>query len=130
MTKLHNNQESAVTTRKLLIGLWGHLNRRRRSQLVLLFVVMLASGGAELISLGAVMPFLAVLNDPEPLWQHPLVQFMANHLGFSAASHLLLPVTLALALTSIVAGSVRLLNLWLNVRLASAIGSDLSCEAY
>ena len=34
---------------------------------------MLASGGAELVSLGAVLPFLAVLSDPERLWQQPLV---------------------------------------------------------
>ena len=30
----------------------------------------------------------------------------------------------------LLAGSVRLLNLWLNGRLAAAIGSDLSCEAF
>jgi len=46
-------------TRNLLLGIWGHLSRRRRIQLGLLLVVMLASGGAELVSLGAVLPFLA-----------------------------------------------------------------------
>jgi ATP-binding cassette, subfamily B, bacterial PglK len=42
------------STRTLLLGIWGHLSRRRRIQLGLLLVVMLASGGAELVSLGAV----------------------------------------------------------------------------
>jgi ATP-binding cassette, subfamily B, bacterial PglK len=50
------------STRTLLLGIWGHLSRRRRIQLGLLLVVMLASGGAELVSLGAVLPFLAVLS--------------------------------------------------------------------
>ena len=54
----HTNQ----STRTLLLGIWGHLSRRRRIQLGLLLVVMLASGGAELVSLGAVLPFLAVLS--------------------------------------------------------------------
>ena len=53
----------SLSTRTLLLGIWGHLSRRRRIQLGLLLVVMLASGGAELVSLGAVLPFLAVLAE-------------------------------------------------------------------
>ena len=106
--------------------MWGHLSRRRRIQLGLLLVVMLASGGAELVSLGAVLQFLAVLSDPERLWQQPLVQPLSGRVGFTQASELLLPATLVFA----VAAVVRLANLWLNGRLADqrrvAVGSDLS----
>ena len=122
----HTNQ----STRTLLLGIWGHLSRRRRIQLGLLLVVMLASGGAELVSLGAVLPFLAVLSDPERLWQQPLVQALAGRVGFTEASELLLPATLAFAVAAVLAAVVRLANLWLNGRLAAAVGSDLSCQAY
>jgi len=118
------------STRTLLLGIWGHLSRRRRIQLGLLLVVMLASGGAELVSLGAVLPFLAVLSDPERLWQQPLVQALAARVGFTEASELLLPGTLAFAAAAVLAALIRLANLWLNGRLAAAVGSDLSCEAY
>jgi len=117
-------------TRTLLLGIWSHLSRRRRIQLGLLVVVMLASGGAELMSLGAVLPFLAVLSDPERLWQQPLVQALAGRVGFTEASELLLPATLAFAAAAVLAALIRLANLWLNGRLAAAVGSDLSCEAY
>ena len=90
-------QESPQSTRTLLRGIWAHLSRRRRIQLVMLLVVMLASGGAELVSLGAVLPFLAVLSDLERLWQQPLVQALAARVGFTIASELLLPVTLLFA---------------------------------
>ena len=60
-------------------------------------MVMLASGGAELVSLGAVLPFLAVLSAPEQLWQQPLIQTLAARVGFTEASQLLLPATLTLA---------------------------------
>ncbi len=106
----HTNQ----STRTLLLGIWGHLSRRRRIQLG----VMLASGGAELVSLGAVLPFLAVLSDPERLWQQPLVQALAGRVGFTQASELLLPATLAFAVAAVLAAVVRLANLWLNGRLA------------
>jgi len=124
------NQESAPSTRRLLLGIWGHLSRRRRIQLGLLLVVMLASGVAELVSLGAVMPFLAVLSDPERLWHQPLVQILASLAGWTAASQLLLPATFAFAGAAVLAALIRLANLWLNARLAAAVGSDLSCEAY
>ena len=124
------NQNPPQSTRTLLLGIWGHLSGRRRIQLGLLLVVMLASGGAELVSLGAVLPFLAVLSNPERLWQQPLVQALAGRVGFSQASDLLLPATLAFGAAAVLTALVRLANLWLNGRLAAAVGSDMSCEAY
>ena len=119
------------STRTLLLGIWAHLSRRRRLQLGLLLVVMLASGGAELVSLGAVLPFLAVLSNPERLWQQPLSSSSAIKLGIrTQANDLLLPATLSFAAAAVLAAIVRLSNLWLNGRLAAAVGSDLSCEAY
>ena len=69
----------------------------------MLLVVMLASGGAELVSLGAVLPFLAVLSDLERLWQQPLVQALAARVGYTMASELLLPVTLLFAAAAVLA---------------------------
>lgn len=116
--------------RQLLRQLWGHLGRRRRLQLGVLLLVMLASSVAEVLSLGAVLPFLAVLTNPEGLWNQPLVQQWAPRMGIASAEELLLPITIAFAIAALLAGAIRLLNLWLNGRLAAAIGSDLSCEAY
>ena len=117
------------STRTLLLGIWSHLSRRRRIQLVLLLLVMLASGGAELVSLGAVLPFLAVLSNPEQLWKQPLVHALATSVGFMEASQLLLPATLVLMSAAVVSALIRLANLWVNGRLAAAVGSDLSCRA-
>jgi hypothetical protein len=54
----------------------------------------------------------------------------ATFLGMTNAQGLLLPITLGFAAAAIAAGAIRLLTLWLNGRLAAAIGSDLSSEAY
>ena len=114
----------------LLWRLWDHLNHRRRMQLVVLLLVMLASGLAELVSLGAVLPFLTVLTNPEQLWQQPWVQPLVRQVGFTQAQQLVLPATVTFALAAGIAAVIRLMNLWLNGRLAAAVGSDLSCEAY
>lgn len=118
------------STRSLMRGLLSHLAKRRLIQLGLLFVVILISGGAELVSLGAVLPFLAVLTAPEQLWQQPMVQALAIRAGFMWPAQLLLPATAAFTVAAITTALIRLTNLWLNGRLSAAIGSDLSAEAY
>ena len=129
-TQLSNSQVAPQSTRSLLLGIWGHLTRRRRLQLGVLLAVMLVSGLAEVVSLGAVLPFLAVLSDPDRIWRQQLTQELATRVGLTEPSQLLLPATLIFALASVLAALVRLANLWLNGRLAAAVGSDLSCEAY
>lgn len=114
----------------LLIGIWGYLSRRRRIQLGFLCIVMLASSAAEVLSLAAVLPFLAVLDNPQQLWQQPQIQELAIQVGFTSARQLLLPATLAFVAATMLASIVRLANLWLNGWLAAAVGSDLSCESY
>ena len=118
------------STFRLLYQIWGHLTRRRRLQFCLLILVMLSSGLAELVSLGAVLPFLAVLSNPEQLWQQPVIQQLALYVGIKNSEGLILPSTLIFAFAAVLAAFVRLLNLWLNGRFAAAVGSDLSCESY
>ena len=114
----------------LLCRLLERLSQRRRLQLASLFLVMLASSVAEVVSLASVVPFLAVLTNPEVLWKNPLVQEWVPRLGINSAEGLMLPTTVIFVVAALVAGVIRLLNLWLNGRLAAVIGSDLSCEAY
>jgi ABC-type multidrug transport system fused ATPase/permease subunit len=91
---------------------------------------MIVSGGAELLTLGSVLPFLAVISDPDSLWQNTQVRALAVRLGYTSADELLLPITITFAAASIFAAMIRLTNLWMNSRLSAAVGSDLSCEAY
>jgi len=114
----------------LLRRLWGHLPAKRRVQLVAVFVSMLASGFAEIVSLAAVVPFLTVLADPGRLWSRPWVRAAAEARGLTEPNQLLLPVTLLFAVAAVASGLIRLVNLWLSGRVAAGTGSDLSQEAY
>ena len=114
----------------LLRRLWGHLPAKRRGQLVAVFASMLASGAAEIVSLAAVVPFLAVLADPARLWGQPFVRGFAEACGLTEPGQLVLPATLLFVAAAIASGAIRLLNLWLCGRVAAGTGSDLSQEAY
>ena len=91
---------------------------------------MFASGAAELVSLGSILPFLAVVSDPARLWQQPLVQDLSSRIGYTQPNELVFPVTIVFSIAVVLAALVRLANIWLNCRMAAAVGSDLSCEAY
>lgn len=114
----------------ILVGIWHHLSRRRKVQAVIVLALMLASGFAELLSLGAVLPFLAVLTYPERLWNAPFVQRLISTTSLNTPQQLIIPITLIFIASVVLSSIVRLASLWINGRYAAGVGSDLSCEAY
>lgn len=114
----------------LLTRLWYHLSRRRHIQFQLLVVLMLVSAIAEVVSLGAVLPFLGVLITPERVLSFPIIANLAGVLGIKSADQLVLPLTLAFALTALIAGLIRILLLWVSTRIAFATGADLGIKVY
>lgn len=115
---------------ELLIRLWGHLAKRRQSQFWLLMGLMLVSTFTEVISLGAVLPFLGALIAPEKVFDQPYINSFVRSLGITSPEQLLLPITIVFIMAALVAGALRMLLLWANTRLAYASGADLSIEVY
>ena len=67
----------------LLARLWSHISKRRRTQVFLLLILMFAASFAEILSIGAVLPFLAVLTNPEKIINHPTTQSLIHNLGYT-----------------------------------------------
>ena len=114
----------------LLKRLWSHINLRRRRQFALLLILMILTSFTEILSIGAVLPFLGVLTAPERIFETPALQPMINFLKITEPKQLLLPLTIIFGLASLVAGAMRLLLLWTNTRLSYATGHDLSINIF
>ena len=110
--------------------LWHHLSKRRTKQLVLLLLLMIITSILEVVSLGAVLPFLSVLTAPEQIFQHEYAQPLISALALREPIQLILPITLLFIIAVFVAGIVRLLLLYVMTRLSYAIGADLSINIY
>jgi ABC-type multidrug transport system fused ATPase/permease subunit len=120
-----------VQTISTLVGrLWPHITSRRRLQFGLLLVLMVLVSFAEILSIGAVLPFLGALTSPERVFAHPLAQPLMQMLGVTSADKLLLPMTVMFVLAALIAGVMRLVLLWVNTRLSFAVGADLSISMY
>lgn len=110
--------------------LLAHLSRRRRLQLVLLSVMVVLTSFAEVLSIGAVLPFLGALAEPEKIFQHPVVQPMVQFLELSESSQILFPLTVVFGVAAIFAGAMRLTLLWAQARFSSALGTDFSISIF
>ena len=88
------------------------------------------SAFAEVISLGAVLPFLGILISPEKVYAIPVINSFALSWGIASPDGLMFPLTAIFILAAIAAGVVRLLLLWMTTRISFAAGSDLSIEVY
>jgi ATP-binding cassette subfamily B protein len=114
----------------LLLQLWRHLSRRRQRQFGVLLGLMVISAFAEVVSLGAVLPFIGILTAPERVFNHPVVADLAQALGIATADQLVLPLTIVFATAALIAGAIRIFLLWVTTRLAVVSGADLSIEVY
>jgi ABC-type multidrug transport system fused ATPase/permease subunit len=106
------------------------LPRRRRMQLAFLLVLMLVAAVAEMISLGAILPFLAVLSDTSRALQQPQISKLVNILGFTGADDLRWPFTLLFGATVIASGVVRFMLVYATARINFGIGHELGVEVY
>ncbi len=124
-SKLHG--KSVPTLLKLL---WRHFSLHRKRQFGLLLCLMLISAVLEVVSLGAVLPFLGILTAPERVFNHPLAAQVTEILGITSADQFLLPLTITFIIAALLAGAARILLLWGSTRFATASGSELSIEVY
>lgn len=122
------NETSGTTG--LLRCLWLHLSLRRRWQFASLVAMMVLASFAEVISLGAVLPFLTLLTAPDQVFGYPAIQPVVQALGVTSSSELLLPLTLVFCGAALTSGAMRMLLAWASTRYAFSVGADLSIEIF
>jgi ATP-binding cassette subfamily B protein len=113
-----------------IIRLWNHISKRRKKQFSMLLSMMIIASFMEVISLGAILPFLGVLTNPEQLFQHNLMQPAIQTFNFTEPNQLILPITVVFISVVIISGTIRLIMLYFMTRLSYATGADLSINIY
>ena len=113
-----------------VISLWMFLGKKRIWQLTALFILMSFSVVSEMVSLGAVVPFLGALTNPEMLMKQSWFQPVISLLEIKSADELLLPLTIAFILAAVFSAGLRILLLWVNTRLSASMAIQLRSELY
>jgi ATP-binding cassette, subfamily B, bacterial PglK len=92
--------------------------------------LMVVSAIAEVVSLGAVLPFLAILVAPERVLKYRFTAHLAHAWGITSAQQLVLPLTVIFVLAALFSGAVRTLLMFGITRLSHGTGAELSAEVY
>lgn len=122
-----NSQANLISA---LRTLFGHLTSRRRKQLVLVLLLMLGGAVAELMALGAIMPFLTLMANPGSASSLPFLKDLVSALGWKNPDSLLLPATLLFVFAALFAGAFRILMIWASQKFIFRVGYDLSVDVY
>lgn len=108
-----------------LVRLLGLFTIRRRWQFAGVLVLTLVGALAELVSIGAVLPFLQLIAAPQTLGQLPFVgSLLAGYLDRPA--DLLVPAALLLAGAAVTSALIRVVLIWATSRYVAGLTHDLS----
>ena len=110
--------------------LWSILSKRRHKQFYLILILMILSSLAEVVSIGAVIPFLGVFSSPDLVYQHSIMQPINHMLAITEPEQLLLPITVFFIIAVLISTSIRLVLLYVMTRFSYAAGADLSIDIY
>jgi ABC-type bacteriocin/lantibiotic exporter with double-glycine peptidase domain len=124
---LSSEPESLLASLRRLLT---HLSRRRRWQLGGLLAFMLLGAFAELATLGAVIPFLALLTDPTLASRYPLLQAMFVAVGWARGESILLPATVLFAVVAVSAAAIRIALSWATYKFTFGMGVDIGIQVY
>jgi len=115
---------------QLIFRLWALLDSNRRKQFGYLLALILVSSVAEIVSIGLVVPFLAVVVNPETVFNIQLLNPVIVFLDIQHPDQLVLPLTLGFISAILFAGIVRLLLLYFIARISFMTGADISIKIY
>lgn len=114
----------------LLFRVWDHLGVRRRWQIILLCGLIFFVSIIELLNIGSIVPFLAVLANPEKTFNNPLIRPALVAFNIHSTDQMLISAMVFFVAFVVVTNFIRMMVLWIGTRLSFGIGADLSLKAY
>lgn len=121
----HNKVNDLLLTRFMV--LLGGGNKKR---FIYLLGLMLSSSLLEIISIGAIFPFLAVLLDPDKVFHQAALQIFIKIFAIESPNHLVKILTIGFGLAAIIAGIFRLFLAWYVNRVTFIMGANIGEEIY
>jgi ABC-type multidrug transport system fused ATPase/permease subunit len=122
--------QESTTQQGGLRELVAWMSPRRKRQLAGLFALMLAGAIAELLAIGAVLPFLRLLVAPAAMLAEPRLAALRTVFGWHSATDIIAPAALLLIACAVAAAGVRLLLTWASQRFIYRLGYDMDAALF
>ncbi|MBB1472241.1 ABC transporter ATP-binding protein [Luteimonas sp. MC1782] len=95
-----------------------------------MFLLMLVGSLAEIVTIGAVVPFITLLARPELAAEYPALEGIFLHMGWQDVGSLVLPMSAMFLGVVATATAIRLLLIYLSNKLVYAIGQDIGVKLF
>ena len=102
----------------LIKRLWKLFSHSRKVKFIFLILLMVVSSLADVLSISAVLPFLAILTAPEVLMENEFFRDIFAKFGYSSPNELIGPLTLTFVATVIISSLLRIAQLVFNTKMA------------
>lgn len=122
--------EHTASLYSLMHRLWCHMSGKRRRQYVSIVMLMALAAFAELLSIGAVLPYLAALTQPKVIFSSAFAAPVINFFKITSDSELITVLTIIFVLVITFSCLVRMGVLWSSTRFSFAFGSDIGIQVY
>jgi ATP-binding cassette subfamily B protein len=124
------NKENSKELLSQLVSLWSSFPAKRKRQFFGLLCLMAISSIAEVLSIGALVPFLSVLTEPDVVFRNSLVKTLTEQFAYTEAKQVQVFITLTFVALISIAGCIRLLLVYSSIRFSFGTGSDISLDIY
>lgn len=117
----------------LVVRLWKKLSKKRKKQFVLLLLLIILSSISELFAIGAIIPFISALTNPNLIINSSFFITFSNFVKpilIFDSNNFQLCITIIFMIAVVISGSIRLALLYVNTKLSFAAGNDISVEIY
>jgi ABC-type multidrug transport system fused ATPase/permease subunit len=115
---------------KIYQRLWSHISKQRKIQFIFLCLLIFLASLAEMVSVGAIGPYLLFLTDPNKIYENKLGTYLIDFFNLSEPGQLMLLVTILFGMFGLIAGFIRLSLMRFQVSLCQAVGVEISVEMY
>ena len=110
--------------------IFDYLPARRRWQSVVMLGLMLAGAFAEVLTLGAILPFLALMANPGAAQSVPALRIFLSFIGLKPGPDLIVVLGLIFCGVVVVTAGVRIFLAWVTQKFVFRIGYDLGVAVY
>jgi ATP-binding cassette, subfamily B, bacterial PglK len=113
-----------------LVSLHSVLSPQQRRRLYLTMLLMVAGAVSELVTIGAALPFLALISNPEAARQVAAVRIVLDLLGWTGGNGLIVKATLLLAAAALLSAAIRLLLAWHSQAFVFRVGHEIGAAVF
>jgi ATP-binding cassette, subfamily B, bacterial PglK len=113
-----------------LIYFWNLFERKVKNHFWMLIFLMIIVSVAEIVSIGAILPFLGALTDSERVYESDFIQPLVQIFELSSADQIVLLLTIGFIALVLIAGILRIALLYALSRFERLVGTELAVKVY